>query len=376
VGLFPKDRNLALAPDRVEIEVRASDFRASPADFEMRLDAFLCHHLRWRSRTSIQRLIDQRYVLVERRPPELGGALTPVREARRAAERLRHGERVTVVIPAEHRLDPLADAPGALAILYEDESTLVLDKPAGLSVHPGGRHLTDSLIQRVHARYRTDSLIQRVHARYRSGEPAGDPARDTREPIPIRLCHRLDRETSGVVLFGKGDLAHRRLRKQFERREVEKDYLAVVRGEPASEGGRIELPLGPARASTVRLKITVREDGAPSLTEWRVLERRRGYALVLCSPRTGRQHQIRVHLAAIGLPIVGDKLYGGAEDIFLRHTRGELSGADLAELELPRQALHSHRIAWRDPFDLAPRQVTSPLAADLRAYLDRAESVP
>jgi 23S rRNA pseudouridine1911/1915/1917 synthase len=349
MGLFPKDRNLALALDRVEIEVRASDFRAAPAGFEMRLDAFLCHHLRWRSRTSIQRLIDEGYVRVERLPPDLGGSRAPAREARRPAERLRHGERVTVVIPPDHRLEPVADLPGALAILHEDDSTLALDKPPGLSVHPGGRHVADSLIQRVHARYRTG---------------AGG------EVIPIRLCHRLDRETSGVVLFGKGDLAHRRLRKQFERREVVKDYLAIVRGEPDADEGRIELPIGAARASSVRLKMTVREDGAPSLTEWRVLERRRGCALVACRPLTGRQHQIRVHLAAIGLALVGDKLYGGAEDVFLRHARGELTPQDLAELELPRHALHAHRLAWRDPFDLGPREVASPLPGDLRAFLD------
>ncbi len=349
MGLFPKDRNLALAPDRLELEVRASDFRESPADFEIRLDAFLRHHLSWRSRTSVQRLIHEGFVLVEHRPPELGGERTPAREERRAGERLRHGERVTVIIPEEHRIEPIADVPGALVVLYEDETALAVDKPPGLSVHPGGRHLSDS-------------LIQRVHARYRSGG-AG-------EAVPIRLCHRLDRETSGVLLLGKGDLSHRKLRKQFERREIEKAYLAIVRGEPEDERGRVELPLGTARASTVRLKVTVRTDGAPSLTEWRVIERRRGCALVLCRPVTGRQHQIRVHLAAIGHPLVGDKLYGGAEDFFLRGARGELTHRDLAELELPRHALHAHRLAWRSPFDLARREVESPLPYDLRSFLD------
>ncbi len=349
MGLFPKDRNLAAAPDRLVLPVRASDFRASPAEFEIRLDAFVHHHLRWRSRTSVQRLIRDGYVLLEQKPPERHGEPASPREERRVSEKLRHGARVTVIIPEVHRVAPLQDAPGALLVLHEDEETLAIDKPAGLPVHPSGRHLSDSLIQRVHARYRSGGEL---------------------ESVPIRLCHRLDRETSGIVLLGKGDLVHRRLMRQFERREIEKEYLAIVEGEPGLDEGVIELSLGTARASRVRLKMTVRADGSPARTEWRVLERRRGCALVACRLVTGRQHQIRVHLAAIGHPIVGDKLYGADEELFVLAASGELTPRELAELELPRHALHAHRLAWRSPLRLERREVESPLPSDLRAFLD------
>ena len=265
---------------------------------------------------------------------------------------LRHGATVVVRIPAELRLPPARTDLEDLVVLYEDEQVLAVDKPPHLAVHPSGRHLLDTLIQRVHARYRD------------LGE-AGEGR------LPIRLCHRLDRETSGLVLLGKGEAAHREICKQFERHEVFKEYLAIVRGEPEEDGGRIELPIAPARASAVRLKMCVSSEGLPSVTEWSVLERRRGHALVACRPRTGRQHQIRVHLEAIGHPLVGDKLYGADEGVFLRHANDELTAHDRAELGLSRHALHSHRLEWRSPGDGRHREAVCPLAADLASFLAR-----
>lgn len=349
MGLFPKDRNLAVAPDRVELEVRGSDFGLRPAEVEIRLDAFLQRHLHWRSRTSIQRLIRDGFVLVDPASPDVAPEARRLETARRAALRLRHGARVAVVIPEELRVVPRIPTADDLTILYEDEDFLAVDKPPFLPVHPSGRHLTDTLIQRVHARYLGD----------------GEGGR-----VPVRLCHRLDRETSGVVLCGKNEAAHRAVMRQFERRQTEKEYLAVVHGEPRDDGGLIDLALGPARASRVHLKIAVQVDGLPSRTEWTVVERRRGFALLSCRPLTGRQHQIRVHLEAIGHPVVGDKLYGGDEGLFLRNVKGELDAADRAALRLERHALHNHRLAWRSPRDGARREVVSPLAPDLRAFLD------
>ena len=301
MGLFPRDRNLARAPTQVELEVRACDFQLPPERVQVRLDAFLKLRLPWRSRASVQRLIQDGYVLVAPAPQ---GPLSaaPEREPeveRRAARNLRHGARVIVVIPPELRLPEVLADPGELTILYEDADALAVDKPAGQTVHPSGRHLAGT-------------LIQEVHARYSEGGELG---------VPIRLCHRIDKETSGVVLLGKGERAHRRIRKQFERRMIEKEYLALVHGVPERDSGTIELALGPAHASQVRMKIAVQEGGQPARTDWRVLERRAGFALVSCLPLTGRQHQIRVHLAAIGHPIVGDKLYGEDEELFLRNAR-------------------------------------------------------
>jgi 23S rRNA pseudouridine1911/1915/1917 synthase len=347
MGLFPKDRNLAVSPDRVEIPVRASDFRLRADALEIRLDAFLHHHLSWRSRTSIQRLIRDGYVRVDFAPPERTEREEP-RVVRRAGRPLRHGARVVVHIPEELRIPAVETDPEGLVVLYEDEEVLAVDKPAGLAVHPSGRHLAGTLIQRIHARY---------------GAEAG--AR-----LPIRLCHRLDRETSGLVLVGKGEAAHRAIMQQFEERRVEKEYLALVRGVPAEDSGTIELPLGPALASRIRLKMAVREDGLPSRTDWRVVERRGTRALLACRPRTGRQHQIRVHLEAIGHPIVGDKLYGADEELFLRAAKGALTAADRMALGLERQALHNHRLVWTSPATGERREARCPLAADIRAALE------
>ncbi len=359
MSLFPKDRNLALSPDRVELSVRASDFGARVSELELRLDAFLCRHLTWRSRSSIQRLIKDGFVRVGHAAPERDTCDEPVDETR-PGRLLRHGARVVVRIPDELRLPVTSalddEATRGVAVLYEDDDVLAVDKPAGLTVHPSGRYLTDT-------------LIQRVHAMYRSSAEEGDGTGACEAP-PIRLCHRLDRETSGVILLGKGEVAHREVTLQFERREVVKEYLAVVHGDPEGEGGTIDEPIGPALASRVRLRMSVQTDGLPSCTEWSVVERRGSVALVACRPRTGRQHQIRVHLASIGHPLVGDKLYGVEDDVFLRSARGESTDEDLRRLRLPRHALHNHSVGWTSPSTGEPCLVTCPLPPDLRAFLD------
>jgi 23S rRNA pseudouridine1911/1915/1917 synthase len=349
MGLFPRDRNLSRALERVELTVRASDFQKPPTEVRIRLDAFLRLRLFWRSRASIQRLIQDGFVLVSPAAPGLGPSGEPPAVERRAARQLRHGAQVIVVIPPELRLPEALADPCALVVLHEDQDAVAVDKPAGQVVHPGGRSLTGTLIQEVHARYAQEAVLA----------------------VPIRLCHRIDRETSGIVLFAKGERAHRQIRKQFERRTIEKEYLALVHGSPQAEEGTIDLPLGPSRVSRVRMKIAVQEDGSPARTTWRVLERRGRFSLLSCTPVTGRQHQIRVHLAAIGHPLVGDKLYGADEELFLKHARRELDAADLATLELPRQALHSHRLAWMAPSDGGRREVRSPLPRELRELLER-----
>lgn len=354
MGLFPKDRNLADAPERVELEVRASDFGLRKDEVSLRLDTFLQRHLSWRSRNSIQSLIKEGYVSVAAAPPELRGLREETHVERRPGNRLRHGMAVTVTIPEELRLSGVPEVTDELAVLYEDENVLVVDKPPLLPVHPSGRHLSDTLIQRIHAHY----------AR------ALDPEARKDARIPVRLCHRLDRETSGLVLCGKNRAAHRKLMLQFEARRIEKEYLAIVRGDPPAESGTINFPLGPSPTSAVRLKMTVVADGLPSVTHWRVLERHGACALVACRPLTGRQHQIRVHLSAIGHPLVGDKLYGDDERAFLRSAAGELTEADRSALGLERHALHNHSIAFRSPRDRRRIQIESPLAADLRSFLD------
>lgn len=347
MGLLPKDRDLNRPPEEVELRVDASDFRVKISELSLRLDHFLAEHITWRSRNSIQSLVKDGFVLVDASTPDHPeGRGEPVVE-KRPGRKLRHGSRVIVVIPEEHRLALSSDGAGPLTILYEDEEVVAVDKPPLVAVHPSGRHMVDTLIQRVHAHYQDDI--------------------DEGRMVP-RLCHRLDRETSGIVLVAKHPRTHPNLMGQFENRKVSKAYLALVHGTELPEETSITDPIGGARASEIRLKMAVRADGLPSRTDISVIERTSDLSLVRCELFTGRQHQIRVHLAARGAPIVGDKLYGEDDGLFLRASADELTDEDRRALRLDRQALHNHYLRFESPA-AGTVEVTSPLAADMEDVL-------
>src|SRR3989442_5394544 len=188
--------------------------------------------------------------------------------------------------------------PPAVPVVYQDDSLLVVDQPAGLALHPTARYHVSTLTRALETRHRNAS-----------GEKP-DPA------------HRLDRETSGLVACGRGSVHTRTLKAAFAARQVEKAYLALCEGEPRDDEFRVDVPLS---VGTERIKVKVKADahGMPAATAFRVLARYpdaggRTLALLRCEPRTGRPHQIRAHLLAAGSPPVGDKLYGPAEGIFLR----------------------------------------------------------
>jgi 23S rRNA pseudouridine1911/1915/1917 synthase len=168
------------------------------------------------------------------------------------------------------------------------------------------------------------------------------------------MINRLDRETSGVMLIAKQDGVARELRKVWETRKVRKEYLAIVHGHVPVEQGLVDVPLGRDEASGVAIKDCVRPDGAPSQTEFRVQRRfmreEAAYTVLRLMPRTGRKHQIRIHLADIGHPIVGDKLYGGDENLYLDFAMGRQTEEQRRRLILPNQALHARAVwfTWRE----------------------------
>ncbi|MBI5850363.1 MAG: RluA family pseudouridine synthase [Planctomycetes bacterium] len=306
-----------------------------------RLDQVLCLFLSWRSRTSIHRLLDEGMVTLADRPA-------------RASCRIKKGDVILVRIPQPPV--PVDVAPGDfdIPILHEDPLLIAVDKPAGLPVHPSGR--------RVHG-----TLIHYLHKRYRRPD---DPAHDV---VP-RLLHRIDRETSGVVAVGLDEQFHSAVRKQFEDRRVAKTYLAVVHGCPSPREGVIDLPIGPDKRSPIRLKLCVvrEEDGLPAVTGYRVLRAGKRFSLVELRPETGRTHQIRVHMDAIGCPLVGDKIYGVAPDIFLACLDHEavLSDEQRASLVLDRHALHSHRLVFDHPVRGKGFTLEAPLPGDLAGLVE------
>jgi len=253
---------------------------------------------------------------------------------RRPAERVKDGEVVLLVRP--HFEEP--ETPLYFGVVYEDDDVLGVDKPSGLPMHPT-------------ATYHRHTLTYLLREKY------GDPT--------PHIAHRLDRETSGVVVCGKHIDAERGLKRAFEDRRVKKTYQAIVRGVIEDDEGRIEVPLAHVREG-LHVLMEVREDGYDSRTAYVVEERGPAHTLVTLHPETGRQHQLRVHLREIGHPIVGDKLYGPErEQPFLDFIDTGMTPDLEARLGHDRQALHAHSVSVQHPIRDETLDILAPLSPDL-----------
>ncbi|HSR35582.1 MAG TPA: RluA family pseudouridine synthase [Desulfurivibrionaceae bacterium] len=291
-----------------------------------RLDRFLAEALAQEemTRSRLQGLIREGNVLVD-------GA------SRKAGYLVRPGEEVTVNLPPLKETVLTAQEVPFL-VLYEDDAIVVLSKPPGVVVHPACGHADGTLVH---------GLLHRC----------GDLAGIGGELRP-GIVHRLDKDTSGCMVVAKNDQAHHRLVAQFKGKEITKIYHALLLGVPTQASGTVALPIG--RHPVHRKKMAVRQEGGrPAVTHWRVLERFAvGLSLVEVRLETGRTHQIRVHMAALGHPVAGDPLYGGKNKA-------------TAALGLGRQCLHSSHLGFRHPLTGHPMAFTAPLWPDIEAVLAR-----
>jgi 23S rRNA pseudouridine1911/1915/1917 synthase len=311
------------------------EFVASLEEAGLRLDVFLALHMQDWSRSQIRRQVRSGMVTI--------GPAT----AYKAGEKIKAGDRVAIRAPRhELRAEP-EDLP--LEIVYEDDDLLVAEKPAGMPVHVGAGVKSGTLV---------NALLHHLGNIGSLSTAGGD--------LRPGIVHRLDRMTSGLVLVAKNDFTHRALAAQFKAREVRKTYAALVHGKVKSENGEVRTPVG--RDPRRRVRMRPRGLGArEAQTFYRVVKRFRGFTLVEAEPRTGRTHQIRVHLSSLGHPIVGDTMYGAP-------ARLKIAGRE--EKTLGRNFLHASAIEFRHPRSGALISLCSALPQELQDLMCRLEEEP
>ncbi len=290
-----------------------------------RLDKFLVSCLPDFSRSRLQGLIQEGFVRVD-------GIV-----AVKAGQAVEEGDVVEVRIPPPEpsQLVP-EDIP--LQIVYEDSHLMVINKPAGMVVHPAAGHASGTL---VHAALAHVPELEGINGEQRPG-----------------VVHRLDKDTSGLILMAKDDRTQRWLQDQFRLRKVRKIYLALVDGHPPTPQGRVEAPIGRDPAHRKQMAITSAEKGRAAVSEYFTRQRFEVHTLLEVHPLTGRTHQIRLHLAFIGCPIVGDMVYGRKKP----------------SLPVPRQFLHAAQLAFTLPGEQTPRTFEAPLPPDLQAVLTKLQA--
>jgi 23S rRNA pseudouridine1911/1915/1917 synthase len=300
-----------------------------------RLDTYLATQFSDYSRVLLRRAIT-------------AGGVTVDGKGGKPSYRLKAGQRVSIVLPDLPRNTPKAEAI-PLEILYQDDYLAVVNKPPAMVVHPARGHWTGTLAGAVQHHFGAALSL------------AGGPSRPG-------IVHRLDRDTSGAILVARSDLAHHKLAAQFHDRTIEKEYFAIVSGRLDRDRDMIDCPIG--MHPQQRDKMAIRwlgDDSRPAQTFYEVAERFDGFVAIRALPKTGRTHQIRVHLNHIGCPVLCDRQYGGRAQI----TLGELSrNPSDTTIVLDRQALHARRLAFLHPATGNRMEIEAPLPADMLGTLD------
>ncbi len=299
----------------------------------LRLDQYIVGQVPDFSRSNIQKAIDASQVTVN-------GATA------KASYKVRAGDMVRVQLPEPtHPLPVPEDIP--LEVLYEDDYLALINKPPDMVVHPAKGHWSGTLVNALQFRF---SHLSNANGDYRPG-----------------IVHRLDRDTSGVILVAKEERTHRELSAQFENRKIFKEYVAITHGVLERDSDYIERRIGHHKFDRVKMAVTDEEDdGKEACSFYEVLERFAGYTLVKISPRTGRTHQIRVHLASVDCPVLADKVYSGRDVLRLSDLVPDV-GHD--EVLMPRQALHAYRLRFLHPRLREVIAATAPLPVDFQRTL-------
>lgn len=305
-------------------------FSVTP-DFDgERLDQVLATLLPDQSRSHIVRLIEDQKVHIDGRA------------VRKKSHSVHSGSQIVVEIPSPSSVD-LTPHDMPISVLHEDEAIIVVDKPAGLVVHPGAGHETETLVNAL-LHYVKD--LSGIGGELRPG-----------------IVHRLDRDTTGVLVIAKSDTAHRALTSHWNSEKVEKEYVAVVYGTPKESSGTIERPIG--RDPRDRKRMAIVSGGRPAITSYRVDESLRHVSVLRCYLKTGRTHQIRVHLKSLGHPIVGDPVYSGPQWKGVPDKRLQRALADF-----PRQALHARRLRLPHPITGDSMTFEAPIPEDMANLIE------
>ena len=336
-----------LCPDPDEAEVLADDFgddetslteivelRIRPVHGGRRLDSFLAARFTDRSRAFFQRLIRAGHVTVN------GRVVKPSTDIAR-------GDIVRMELPPPPKREILPeDIP--LEVLYEDDLLVVINKSAGMIVHPARGNWGGTLVNALAFHF---EQLSGINGPERPG-----------------IVHRLDRDTTGVIVVAKSDVAHAQVARQWENRRVRKEYLAIVEGTPQCDADLINRPIGRHPKVREKMAVNLTGGGKEAVTEYQVTERFPGFAAVTAKPRTGRTHQIRVHLASVGLKILADSMYSSRSQFTLADVTGRAE--DAGTVLLRRQALHARRLGLWHPVTGKPMEFEAPIPEDMQRTLD------